>query len=161
MAVRIKLKLFNYWAVIPAAGSGSRLHADRPKQYLALLDQCVLGHGLRLFSGDSRFCGNLGEPAVYCKSRCCCRNPCCRQYRQCRTNGCLVQPVLPARARLAGRRPFYFESGSFISRLTHIFPPDPYCSRACFSAEYFFSGKFCYRRGADPVLLFCEPHASQ
>jgi 2-C-methyl-D-erythritol 4-phosphate cytidylyltransferase len=36
----------NYWVVIPAAGSGSRMGLDRPKQYLPLLDKPVLQHTL-------------------------------------------------------------------------------------------------------------------
>jgi len=34
------------WAVVPAAGTGSRLNADVPKQYLELGDQTVLEHSL-------------------------------------------------------------------------------------------------------------------
>ena len=45
------------WAVIPAAGSGSRLGADRPKQYLDLLGQSVLWHTAQCFLADSRFTG--------------------------------------------------------------------------------------------------------
>jgi len=32
------------WAIIPAAGVGSRMNADRPKQYLPLLGKTVLEH---------------------------------------------------------------------------------------------------------------------
>ncbi|NQD37081.1 2-C-methyl-D-erythritol 4-phosphate cytidylyltransferase [Permianibacter sp. IMCC34836] len=45
------------WAVIPAAGSGSRLGADRPKQYLDLLGHSVLWHTVQQFQSDSRFAG--------------------------------------------------------------------------------------------------------
>ena len=45
------------WAVIPAAGSGSRLGADRPKQYLELFGQSVLWHTVQQFLSDSRFAG--------------------------------------------------------------------------------------------------------
>lgn len=39
------------WAIVPAAGSGHRMLADRPKQYLTLLDQPVIMHTLeRLIS---------------------------------------------------------------------------------------------------------------
>lgn len=39
------------WAIVPAAGSGSRMQADRPKQYLPLLNQPVIMHTLeRLIS---------------------------------------------------------------------------------------------------------------
>ncbi len=45
------------WVVIPAAGSGSRLNADRPKQYLSLLGRSVLARTVDLFLNDSRFAG--------------------------------------------------------------------------------------------------------
>lgn len=45
------------WAVIPAAGTGSRLGADRPKQYLDLLGQSVLWHTAQIFLSDRRFAG--------------------------------------------------------------------------------------------------------
>lgn len=32
----------SYWAVVPAAGVGKRMQADRPKQYLPLLDKTVI-----------------------------------------------------------------------------------------------------------------------
>lgn len=32
------------WAVIPAAGAGSRMNADRPKQYLEILGKTILEH---------------------------------------------------------------------------------------------------------------------
>ncbi|HEC20103.1 MAG TPA: 2-C-methyl-D-erythritol 4-phosphate cytidylyltransferase [Gammaproteobacteria bacterium] len=35
-----------YWAVIPAAGVGTRMAADRPKQYLPLAGRTVLEHSL-------------------------------------------------------------------------------------------------------------------
>jgi 2-C-methyl-D-erythritol 4-phosphate cytidylyltransferase len=38
-----------YWAVIPAAGVGKRMQADRPKQYLKLHGQTVLEHTLSRF----------------------------------------------------------------------------------------------------------------
>ncbi len=38
-----------FWAVIPAAGVGSRMQADRPKQYLSLHGKTVLGHTLARF----------------------------------------------------------------------------------------------------------------
>ncbi len=39
----------NFWAVIPAGGSGRRMAADRPKQYLKLLQRTVLEHSLLPF----------------------------------------------------------------------------------------------------------------
>lgn len=44
----------SYWAVIPAAGVGSRMQADRPKQYLVLDNKTVIEHTLdRLLSIDA------------------------------------------------------------------------------------------------------------
>jgi len=40
-----------YWAIIPAAGVGKRMQADRPKQYLPLYNKTVIEHTLdRLLS---------------------------------------------------------------------------------------------------------------
>ncbi len=39
-------KISKYWAIIPAAGVGKRLGADRPKQYLLISKQTVLEHSL-------------------------------------------------------------------------------------------------------------------
>ena len=36
-----------YWAVVPAAGVGKRMQADRPKQYLSLNGQTILEHTLQ------------------------------------------------------------------------------------------------------------------
>ncbi len=38
-----------FWAVIPAAGVGARMAADRPKQYLALGTRTILEHSLGCF----------------------------------------------------------------------------------------------------------------
>ncbi|AIZ33793.1 2-C-methyl-D-erythritol 4-phosphate cytidylyltransferase [Pseudomonas parafulva] len=38
-----------FWAVIPAAGVGARMAADRPKQYLQLARQTLLEHSLDCF----------------------------------------------------------------------------------------------------------------
>ena len=38
-----------FWAAIPAAGVGSRMEADRPKQYLPLLSMNVIEHTLSRF----------------------------------------------------------------------------------------------------------------
>jgi len=35
------------YAVVPAAGIGSRMQADRPKQYLTIGDQTILEHTLQ------------------------------------------------------------------------------------------------------------------
>ncbi len=43
----------NYWAVVPAAGVGKRMQADRPKQYLPLAGKTVLEQTLaRLIQAD-------------------------------------------------------------------------------------------------------------
>ena len=44
-----------FWAVIPAAGVGARMAADRPKQYLELAGRTLLEHSLDCF---------LGHPAL-------------------------------------------------------------------------------------------------
>ena len=38
-----------FWALIPAAGIGSRMRADRPKQYLQLVDKTIIEHTLNCF----------------------------------------------------------------------------------------------------------------
>jgi len=38
-----------FWAVVPAAGVGARMAADRPKQYLAVAGRTVLEHTLACF----------------------------------------------------------------------------------------------------------------
>lgn len=43
-----------FWAVIPAAGVGSRMQADRPKQYLPLHGKTVLEHTLARFLDHPR-----------------------------------------------------------------------------------------------------------
>ncbi|MBV6288995.1 2-C-methyl-D-erythritol 4-phosphate cytidylyltransferase [Pseudomonas aegrilactucae] len=40
-----------FWAVIPAAGVGARMAADRPKQYLQLGGRTILEHSLDCFLG--------------------------------------------------------------------------------------------------------------
>lgn len=40
-------RLRNIWAVVPAAGMGSRMMADRPKQYLKLQNKAILSHTLQ------------------------------------------------------------------------------------------------------------------
>lgn len=46
-----------FWTVIPAAGVGSRMRADRPKQYLPLAGKSVIEHTLSCFLDHS---GSLG-----------------------------------------------------------------------------------------------------
>ncbi|MGZ8928894.1 MAG: 2-C-methyl-D-erythritol 4-phosphate cytidylyltransferase [Methylobacter sp.] len=44
----------NFWAVVPAAGVGKRMNADRPKQYLELAGKTVIEHTLlRLLDADA------------------------------------------------------------------------------------------------------------
>ncbi len=38
-----------FWAVIPAAGIGSRFGSETPKQYLTLLDKTILEHAIKKF----------------------------------------------------------------------------------------------------------------
>jgi len=46
-----------FWAVIPAAGVGRRMGADRPKQYLPLAGRTVLESTLNIFLGHPRITG--------------------------------------------------------------------------------------------------------
>ncbi len=47
----------NVWAVVPAAGIGSRMQADRPKQYLLLNDHPVIFHTLSRLVSHPRIAG--------------------------------------------------------------------------------------------------------
>lgn len=46
-----------YWAVIPAAGVGKRMRADRPKQYLPLRGKTVIEHTIARFDAHPRIAG--------------------------------------------------------------------------------------------------------
>ncbi len=46
-----------YWAVIPAAGVGKRMKADRPKQYLMLDERTVLEQTIALFNRHPHIAG--------------------------------------------------------------------------------------------------------
>ncbi|MEO4046249.1 2-C-methyl-D-erythritol 4-phosphate cytidylyltransferase [Pseudomonas sp. CAU 1711] len=46
-----------FWVVIPAAGIGSRMRADRPKQYLQLAGKTILEHTLDCFLDHPRLRG--------------------------------------------------------------------------------------------------------
>ncbi len=46
-----------FWVVIPAAGVGSRMRADRPKQYLPLAGRCLIEHTLDCFLGQPGLLG--------------------------------------------------------------------------------------------------------
>ncbi|OEC55998.1 2-C-methyl-D-erythritol 4-phosphate cytidylyltransferase [Pseudomonas sp. ENNP23] len=47
-------ELPEFWAVIPAAGVGARMRADRPKQYLELAGRTLLEHTLAAFLDHPR-----------------------------------------------------------------------------------------------------------
>jgi len=47
------------WAVIPAAGVGSRMQADRPKQYLPLLGETVIETTLQRLLSHARISGGV------------------------------------------------------------------------------------------------------
>ena len=42
-------------AIVPAAGIGARMQADKPKQYLLLGEQSILAHTLDALSSDRCF----------------------------------------------------------------------------------------------------------
>ena len=46
-----------YWAAIPAAGVGTRMQAEVPKQYLSLNNKAILAHTLELFCSHPRIEG--------------------------------------------------------------------------------------------------------
>jgi 2-C-methyl-D-erythritol 4-phosphate cytidylyltransferase len=46
-----------YWVVIPAAGVGRRMRADRPKQYMTLGDRTVLQQTISIFSSHPHIAG--------------------------------------------------------------------------------------------------------
>lgn len=47
----------SFWLVVPAAGIGSRMRADRPKQYLQLHGRSLLEHTLQIFLAHPRLLG--------------------------------------------------------------------------------------------------------
>lgn len=47
----------SFWVVIPAAGVGSRMQADRPKQYLLLGERSVIEHTIGCFIDQSGLLG--------------------------------------------------------------------------------------------------------
>lgn len=46
-----------FWAVIPAAGIGSRMASDRPKQYLPLNNKTVIEHSVEKLLANSQIAG--------------------------------------------------------------------------------------------------------
>lgn len=71
----------NYWAVVPAAGVGKRMNANRPKQYLELAGKTVLEHTLTrllnagVFSAVSVALGSPAEPDAYWPDLAIAKNP--------------------------------------------------------------------------------------
>ena len=53
-----------HWAVVPAAGKGARMGADRPKQYLELAGRTVLEHTLARLLAEPRIAGIVVALAV-------------------------------------------------------------------------------------------------
>lgn len=53
-----------FWAVIPAAGVGARMAADRPKQYLMLGGITILEHSINCFLGHPGLLGVVVSLAV-------------------------------------------------------------------------------------------------
>lgn len=47
----------NYWGIVPAAGVGKRMAADRPKQYLPLAGKTVIEHTLERLLASGVFSG--------------------------------------------------------------------------------------------------------
>ena len=54
---KVSSSSLSVWVVIPAAGVGKRMKADRPKQYLSLLNKTVLEHTLACFSHSHYIAG--------------------------------------------------------------------------------------------------------
>lgn len=47
----MKMSDQKYWAIVPAAGIGARMQADRPKQYLSIHDKPILTHVIDRLTG--------------------------------------------------------------------------------------------------------------
>lgn len=54
-----------FWVVIPAAGIGARMQADRPKQYLQVAGKSILEHTLQVFLGYPGLRGIVLSLAVH------------------------------------------------------------------------------------------------
>lgn len=68
-----------FWAVIPAAGVGARMAADRPKQYLQLAGQTLLEHSLDCFLDHPSLKGvvvSVAEDDPYWPGLRCASDPC-------------------------------------------------------------------------------------
>lgn len=71
-----------FWALIPAAGIGSRMRADRPKQYLQLAGKSIIEHTLACFLDHPHLLGvvvSLAADDPYWPSLACAGEP--RIYR--------------------------------------------------------------------------------
>ncbi|MFS0826082.1 2-C-methyl-D-erythritol 4-phosphate cytidylyltransferase [Pseudomonas phoenicis] len=67
-----------FWAVLPAAGVGARMAADRPKQYLPLGGKTLIEHALNCFLDHPRFKGavvSLAEDDPYWPGLRCASDP--------------------------------------------------------------------------------------
>jgi 2-C-methyl-D-erythritol 4-phosphate cytidylyltransferase len=68
----------SFWVVIPAAGIGSRMRADRPKQYLSLAGKTIIEHTLERFLGHPGLQGlvvSLAAEDPYWPGLCCANDP--------------------------------------------------------------------------------------
>lgn len=68
----------SFWLVIPAAGVGARMAADRPKQYLQLAGRCILEHTLDCFLDHPGLRGvvvSLAEDDPFWPNLACSRDP--------------------------------------------------------------------------------------
>jgi 2-C-methyl-D-erythritol 4-phosphate cytidylyltransferase len=68
----------SFWVVIPAAGIGSRMRADRPKQYLPLAGKTIIEHTLERFLGHPGLQGlvvSLAPEDPYWPGLCCAKDP--------------------------------------------------------------------------------------
>ena len=68
----------NFWALIPAAGVGSRMAADRPKQYLELAGKTIIEHSLACFLDHPQLLGvvvSLAADDPYWPNLACARDP--------------------------------------------------------------------------------------
>lgn len=67
-----------FWCVIPAAGVGSRMQADRPKQYLMVGGKTILEHTLACFLDHPKLWGvvaSLSEQDPYWPTLACSQDP--------------------------------------------------------------------------------------
>jgi 2-C-methyl-D-erythritol 4-phosphate cytidylyltransferase len=67
-----------FWLVIPAAGVGARMQADRPKQYLQLAGRCIIEHTLECFLNHPDLAGVvvcLAQDDPYWPTLACAQDP--------------------------------------------------------------------------------------